>query len=339
MVQLSNRGTDTPSGNSFVLWQAEDLSNALTNQTADLRFDWRNELPVLVINEAHKLSESSARSLQGLPVVLVELSGNDNASPHADIVVDSEEELTALLEYISQNPVASVICCQVLRHSEDLSTNLGLLLESVSYGTLQNGNEFKKWLDARGRRVRPDETSPTVLINAESEHVELQLNRPKLKNVFSASMRDSLVEALRGLAADGDDRSILITGKGSTFCIGGDPAEFGTVENSATGHMIRSIANAAPWLDLLSERITVRVHGAAIGAGVELAAFAGRVEANKDAWFSLPEVGMGLIPGAGGTVSISRRIGRQLTALMCLTGKRVDATTALEWGLVDALIE
>ena len=97
MVQLSNRGTDTPSGNSFVLWQAEDLSNALTNQTADLRFDWRNELPVLVINEAHKLSESSARSLQGLPVVLVELSGNDNASPHADIVVDSEEELTALL--------------------------------------------------------------------------------------------------------------------------------------------------------------------------------------------------------------------------------------------------
>ena len=103
--------------------------------------------------------------------------------------------------------------------------------------------------------------------------------------------------------------------------------------------MIRSVANAAPWLDLLSERITVRVHGAVIGAGVELAAFASHVEASKDAWFSLPEVGMGLIPGAGGTVSIRRRIGKQLTARMCLTGERVDAATALKWGLVDALVE
>ena len=188
--------------------------------------------------------------------------------------------------------------------------------------------------------VKLDETQePPVLINAKNETVELQLNRPRLKNAFSASMRDSLVEALRGLATEGDSRSILITGKGSTFCIGGDPAEFGTVENSATGHMIRSTANAAPWLDLLSERITVQIRGAAIGAGIELAAFASRVEASENAWFSLPEVSMGLIPGAGGTVSISRRIGRQLTVRMCLTGERVDATTALNWGLVDALVE
>ena len=103
--------------------------------------------------------------------------------------------------------------------------------------------------------------------------------------------------------------------------------------------MIRSTANAAPWLDLLSERITVQIRGAAIGAGIELAAFASRVEASENAWFSLPEVSMGLIPGAGGTVSISRRIGRQLTVRMCLTGERVDATTALNWGLVDALVE
>ena len=76
MVQLSNQTAGTPSSNSFVLWQAEDLSDALIKQTADLRFDWRNELPVLVINEAHKLSESSSRLLQGMPVVLIELSDN-----------------------------------------------------------------------------------------------------------------------------------------------------------------------------------------------------------------------------------------------------------------------
>ncbi|MBU40250.1 MAG: hypothetical protein CL430_06790, partial [Acidimicrobiaceae bacterium] len=100
MVQLSDQNTDAPLSKSFALWQAADLSNALSRQTADLRFDWRNELPVLVIHEAHKLSESSVRSLRSLPVVLIELSGNSDASPHVDIVAHSEGELDALLERI-----------------------------------------------------------------------------------------------------------------------------------------------------------------------------------------------------------------------------------------------
>jgi enoyl-CoA hydratase/carnithine racemase len=72
---------------------------------------------------------------------------------------------------------------------------------------------------------------------------------------------------------------------------------------------------------------------------VELPAFARRVVARPDARFWLPEVAMGLVPGAGGTVSIPRRIGRQRTALLALTGTAIDATTALEWGLVDAVVE
>ena len=202
MVQLSNQNTHTSLSKSFVLWQAEDLSDALTSQTADLRSDWRNELPVLVIHEAHKLSEISVRSLRLLPLVLIELSNNCDASSNVDLIAHSEEELNTLIERIALNPVASVTCCQVLRHSENVSTDLGLLLESVAYGTLQNGNEFEKWLDGRGRRVRPEEASPPILVNAGVENVELQLNRPKLKNAFSASMRDSLVEALRGLATE-----------------------------------------------------------------------------------------------------------------------------------------
>jgi enoyl-CoA hydratase/carnithine racemase len=56
-----------------------------------------------------------------------------------------------------------------------------------------------------------------------------------------------------------------------------------------------------------------------------------------DAWFELPEVGMGLVPGAGGTVSLPRRIGRQRTAWLALSGARLDADTALAWGLVDEI--
>jgi enoyl-CoA hydratase/carnithine racemase len=74
-----------------------------------------------------------------------------------------------------------------------------------------------------------------------------------------------------------------------------------------------------------------------IGAGLEIAAFAGRVVARPDAWFQLPELKYGLIPGAGGTVSLPRRIGRQRTALLALSMQRLSAKTAHAWGLVDAV--
>ena len=138
-------------------------------------------------------------------------------------------------------------------------------------------------------------------------------------------------------AADPEVREIVLRGDGPSFCSGGDLDEFGTTPDPATAHVVRTTRSPARLLAALAERVTVRVHGACIGAGVELAAFAGRVTAAPDAFFALPEIGMGLLPGAGGTVSIPRRIGRQRTAWWALTGARIDAGTALAWGLVDAI--
>jgi len=84
-------------------------------------------------------------------------------------------------------------------------------------------------------------------------------------------------------------------------------------------------------------RTSAFVHGNCIGAGVELAAFADRVVAAPGTRFRLPEVGMGLIPGAGGTVSVPRRIGRWRAAWWMLTGAELDLDTALAWGLVDEI--
>jgi enoyl-CoA hydratase/carnithine racemase len=84
-------------------------------------------------------------------------------------------------------------------------------------------------------------------------------------------------------------------------------------------------------------RARAEVQGACVGAGVELAAWAADVVAAEDAFFRLPEVAMGLIPGAGGTVSLPRRIGRQRTAWLAITGSRLDAATARAWGLVDRI--
>ena len=85
----------------------------------------------------------------------------------------------------------------------------------------------------------------------------------------------------------------------------------------------------------LRDRLEARAHGACIGAGAEFAAFCGAVAAADDAYFQLPELEMGLVPGAGGTVSVSRRIGRWRTAYLALTGTRIDVARALAWKLVD----
>jgi enoyl-CoA hydratase/carnithine racemase len=76
-----------------------------------------------------------------------------------------------------------------------------------------------------------------------------------------------------------------------------------------------------------------------VGAGIELPAFVGRIVAAPGTAFRLPEIGMGLIPGAGGTVSIPRRIGRWRTLWLALTGDALDVPTALSWGLIDAIEE
>ncbi|HMQ26185.1 MAG TPA: enoyl-CoA hydratase/isomerase family protein, partial [Acidimicrobiales bacterium] len=82
-------------------------------------------------------------------------------------------------------------------------------------------------------------------------------------------------------------------------------------------------------------RLTAEVHGACVGAGVELAAFAAKVVADPATTFRLPEVGMGLVPGSGGTWSLTHRIGSQRTNWLALTGSSVGVGTAERWGLVD----
>ena len=315
----------------------DEASTRLTSSVVDLAIGTLRNVPLLIVDDAHLLPPEAASSLDRLPVISIGLAAPGTA-PAFDVLVADPLDAAAIADVVAATPQAALACCQVLRHGEGLDTPAGLLLESTAYGTLQAGDEFARWLEGRGRRVRPDEPEPPVLVDADGDAVTLMLNRPRLRNAFSAAMRDALVEALRPLTAPGDRRPVLLTGIGSVFCCGGDPAEFGTVADPATAHMIRSSTNAAPWLDRLADRLTVRVHGPSVGAGTELAAFAGRLEATESATFSLPEVSMGLIPGAGGTVSVPRRIGRQRTARMCLAGMTVDAPTALAWGLVDAIV-
>jgi enoyl-CoA hydratase/carnithine racemase len=158
-----------------------------------------------------------------------------------------------------------------------------------------------------------------------------------VRNAFDAAMREALLDGLAIATADPSAEQIVIDGAGPNFCSGGDLAEFGTLADPASAHLLRVDRSVGRAVHRLRDRTTFVVHGACIGAGVEIPAFAGRVIARPDATFRLPEVAMGLVPGAGGTVSIPRRIGRERFRSLALTGAMIDATTALSWGLVDQI--
>jgi hypothetical protein len=253
-----------------------------------------------------------------------------------DLVVSSREELAPILDATRRTPLAAMALVQLLRQGAGLDVEQGLIAESLVYSTLQSGPEFAQWLSRRPAAApqQPD-PEPPVLLRRSGARLELTLNRPEKRNAFSAQMRDSLVEGLRTVACDPSITEVILRGAGPAFCAGGDLDEFGTLPDPATAHAIRSTRSPGSLLARCGERVRAELQGACVGAGIELAAFARRVVAARDAFFQLPEVSMGLVPGAGGTVSIPRRIGRQRTAYLALSGVRLDADTAWRWGLID----
>ncbi len=254
-----------------------------------------------------------------------------------DLHLEDETQLDTVADAVLQNPLASLALVQLLRCGERLSLEQTLLMESLVYSTLQAGPEFGAWLRAYESRPVAPSSEPAVRITREDARVTICLNRPERRNAFSVEMRDALCEALALTLCDTHVRSVHLCGAGPAFCSGGDLDEFGSLPDPATAHAVRSTRSPARLLAAAAARTTACVHGACIGAGVELPAFCARVSAREDAFFALPEVGMGLVPGSGGSASLPRRIGRQRTAWMALTGARVDARTALAWGLVDEL--
>jgi hypothetical protein len=259
-----------------------------------------------------------------------------------DVVATGTAALAELERAVREHPQAACVLMQVLRHNASASVADGLLVESLAYSALQHGAEFARWLDGRELRVREPAAPPEydlVLMERKGASLAITLNRPRKRNAYSAALRDALCAALELPLEDPTIEDIIVRGAGPAFCAGGDLDEFGSARDAAAAHLIRATRNAGALIHRLRERITCRLHGACIGAGIELPAFAGHVVAAEDAHFRLPEVAMGLIPGAGGTVSIVKRIGRLRTAWLALSNAAIDAPTALAWGLVDAVEE
>jgi enoyl-CoA hydratase/carnithine racemase len=310
--------------------------------------------PILLVD----LTDARADDLTALagrrpPLVLVGVGPGDDAPTTADgpgaagaldvllpeVLQPGEDvpaAVTTLTEAAAAHPAAAVALVGLLRLGERLDPLDGLVAESLAYSTLLAGGDFAHWLAARGPRAHRLGDQP-LLTRRAGDRLVLTFNRPNARNAFDTHTRDALIAALRTASADSTLAEVVLTANGLSFGAGGDLTQFGTAGDVARAHLVRTGASAGAEIIRCPHRVVAYLHGACVGAGIEIPAFADRVVAAPDVAIQLPELGLGLVPGAGGTVSVTRRIGRRRTAWLTLTGAVLDAATALRWHLVDAV--
>lgn len=261
--------------------------------------------------------------------------------PPAPWVGVAPERLDAKLAIVSANvsraPVATAVLARQVRIQEHLGFSDAIEVESLAYSALLGGNEFKRWLQRRRPTGVGDQAQPPVRFERDGDLVRLTLSSPTNSNAMTAVMRDALFEALVNVLEDPSGPRVELDAEGRSFSTGGDLPEFGTARDLARAHIIRTLRSCTNILHRLGSRAIVRLNGACIGSGIEIPAAATKVIGTRSTFVQLPELKMGLIPGAGGTVSLSRRIGRHRLMWLCLGGFRLGADAALDWGLLDAI--
>jgi len=175
-----------------------------------------------------------------------------------------------------------------------------------------------------------------LVLTARRDGVALaRMNRAAERNVLSPELRDALAGALEAADADPEVRCHVIAGGEEVFAAGADIATMAGQEYQEA--MRAPTARFWPRLRAIRKPVVAAVSGYALGGGCELALSADLVVASETATFSQPEVGLGILPGGGGTQRLARLLGRQRAMELVLTGRRLSAQEARELGVVNVV--
>ena len=167
----------------------------------------------------------------------------------------------------------------------------------------------------------------------------ITLNRPEKLNALSQDVLRALHEVFNRAKENPEVKALLITGEGKAFCAGADINRLAECD-AQTGYQFACDGQATfKLLATLGKPSLAAVNGYAFGGGCELAIAATLRIAATTAKFGQPEVKLGVIPGYGGTQRLARLIGKGRALDLCLTGRFIDAQTALQWGLVSDVVE
>ena len=152
-------------------------------------------------------------------------------------------------------------------------------------------------------------------------------------NALSAAARGGILECIKSAVADPEVKAIVLTCAGRTFIAGADITEFGKPPKSP------GLAEVLTEMDNSPKPIIAAIHGTALGGGLEVALACHYRVASKDAKLGLPEVKLGLLPGAGGTQRLPRAVGPELAVKMIVAGDPIGAAEALKHGLIEEIVE
>lgn len=184
-------------------------------------------------------------------------------------------------------------------------------------------------------------TYQTLHLAKAADHLSvLTLNRPEVANAFNTRMGTELRDLWRGLCRDaGDIRCIIVTGAGErAFCAGADLKERRAMDDEAWRRQHVIFEEAFHAMMDCPIPIIAAVNGAAYGGGFELALAADFAFASETARFALTETTLGIIPGVGGTQNLPRACGVRRAKEIIFTGRPIDASLALEWGVVNRVL-
>jgi enoyl-CoA hydratase len=167
----------------------------------------------------------------------------------------------------------------------------------------------------------------------------LTLARPDRLNAISAAVAERIAEVAASFRLDESVRAIVVAGEGKVFCAGADIAEFSELENPpAFAAFLGRLTRAFDILASCPKPSVAALHGAALGGGLELALACDLRIAEEGTRLGVPEIKLGLLPGAAGTVRLPRLVPEPVARRMLLTGEPIPAEEALRLGLLSGLV-
>ena len=179
----------------------------------------------------------------------------------------------------------------------------------------------------------------TLMYEKKDSIAYVTLNCPQALNVYNIQMRDELYQVLGAIRDDDEVRVAIFKGAGDkAFCAGADLSEFLTAPSPVVARQVRWERDVWGLFLSIPHPLIAAVHGYVLGSGIEIALCCDIRIASEDARFGLPEVGLGIIPAAGGTQTLPRVIGRARALEMLLTNRWLDAEEAYRIGLVNRVV-
>jgi enoyl-CoA hydratase/carnithine racemase len=176
-----------------------------------------------------------------------------------------------------------------------------------------------------------------ILVARAGTTARITLNRPERRNALSMALMVELRTALEALGADPEVRAIVIAGAGPGFSAGHDLGEMIDPDPAFVAELFDECTRLMQAVHRVPQPVIARVHGVATAAGCQLVAACDLAIAEEGARFATPGVRIGLFCSTP-MVPLSRAIGRKRALDMLLTGRMVDAATALDWGLVNEVV-